>query len=37
LRQVELNGVNITPFNWRHVFKTAHVIADIQPFCRALV
>ena len=26
LRQVELNGVNIAPFNWRHVLKTTNVI-----------
>ena len=31
LRQVELNGVNVTPFNRWHILKTAHVIAGHPP------
>ena len=31
LRQVELNGVNVTPFNRWHIFKTAHVITGHPP------
>ena len=27
LSQVELNCINITAFNWRHIFQPSHIVA----------